>query len=254
MNGIGGELSDGEKGSVDGKRRNDRVHAGAVGEAGVDHRRRFVDAASDLRHDLVDHSPHVFAVDEARRDLDDLASALDEDDVRTVDHDLGDALVVEELLDRAVADDVVAHVLGELLEQRTVERRRRSPRTRRRSPRCRRCSSSFWSTRVVVQHRTELADDLAVHRDVHLGREPVALGRRWRRRLGAHRGSRALVFDLVRIRLLERDRSAVLLRRVEDPLAQQAHDARPGDSFTILGGCAPGTPSASASLAVGRPP
>ena len=35
------------------------VHAGAVGEAGVDHRRRLVDAAADRRDDAVDHPAQV---------------------------------------------------------------------------------------------------------------------------------------------------------------------------------------------------
>ena len=40
------------------------VHTGAVGEAGVDHRVRLVDATADLAHDLVDDAPQVRLVDE----------------------------------------------------------------------------------------------------------------------------------------------------------------------------------------------
>ena len=118
--GLAGELPDGEERAVDRERRDDGVHAGAVGEAGVDHRRRLVDAATDVRDDLVDHPADVLGVDEAGRDLHDLALALAEHDVRTVDHHLGDAVVVQELLDRSVADDVVADVLGELLVELAV--------------------------------------------------------------------------------------------------------------------------------------
>ena len=40
------------------------VHTGTVGEAGVDHRVRLVDASADLAHDLVDDAPEVRLVDE----------------------------------------------------------------------------------------------------------------------------------------------------------------------------------------------
>ena len=44
----------------------------------------------------------------------DAAGALDVDRLRAVDHDLGDLLVLEEAVDRAVAEDVVGDVLDEL--------------------------------------------------------------------------------------------------------------------------------------------
>ena len=47
-----------------GERVDDRVDTGAVGQAGVDHRRRLVDATADLAHDLVDDAPEVRLVDE----------------------------------------------------------------------------------------------------------------------------------------------------------------------------------------------
>ncbi len=51
---VGGKSADREQRPVDRKRRNDRVDARSVREARVDHRRRFVDAASHLRNDFVD--------------------------------------------------------------------------------------------------------------------------------------------------------------------------------------------------------
>ncbi len=62
-----GELPDGEHGAVDGQRRDDGVDPGAVGEAGVDHGRRLVDAPTDRRHDLLDHLPVLGVVDELGR-------------------------------------------------------------------------------------------------------------------------------------------------------------------------------------------
>ena len=61
---IGAEAANGDRGAVQGQRRNDRVHAGAVRQAGVDHRADFVDAAADLRHDAVDDLHQVLVVAE----------------------------------------------------------------------------------------------------------------------------------------------------------------------------------------------
>ena len=85
----------------------------AVGQAGVDHRRCLVDAAADLRDDAVDDAQHVRLVEERRLRLLDLARALDVHLVEAVDHDLGHRRVVEERLDRAVAEDVVGDLAFE---------------------------------------------------------------------------------------------------------------------------------------------
>ena len=80
------------------------------------------------RDDLVDDAQQVLVVDELRRSvIVDLAAALDVDVVRAVDHDLGDGVVAQERLERAVAEDVVgdlARDLGALLagQRRLVER------------------------------------------------------------------------------------------------------------------------------------
>ena len=49
---------------VERQRRNDRVHAGAVRQAGVGHRADFVHAPADLRHDAVDDLHQVLVVAE----------------------------------------------------------------------------------------------------------------------------------------------------------------------------------------------
>jgi hypothetical protein len=61
---VGGELSDGEVRAADREGMDDRVDAGTVRKAGVDHRRRLVDATTDLAHDLVDDAAEVGLVDE----------------------------------------------------------------------------------------------------------------------------------------------------------------------------------------------
>ena len=110
---VGGELADGQQRAVHGQRRDDRVDAAAVGQAGVHHRAGLVDATADPGHDLVDRAAQVRLVVEVALDLDQPAAALDVDAVRAVDHDLGEVGVAQERLDRAVAEDVVGDLLGD---------------------------------------------------------------------------------------------------------------------------------------------
>ena len=94
------------------QRRDDGVDAGAVGQAGVDHRRRLVHAAPDRGDDPVDDAHDVVVVlEDDVRQLE-LARALDVDLARAVDHDFRDGVVTEERLQRPEADDLV----GDLLE------------------------------------------------------------------------------------------------------------------------------------------
>ena len=76
-----GELADRERRAVDRERRDDRVDAGAVGEAGVDHRRRLVDAPADRRDDALDDQPEPGLGAEAGVGLVETAAALDVDRV-----------------------------------------------------------------------------------------------------------------------------------------------------------------------------
>ena len=112
VNGVAGELPDGEHRADQRERRDDRVDAGAVGQAGVDHRARLVDAAADGRDDALDDLHHVLVVLEGDVGQLQPAFTLDVDLLRAVDHDLGDGLVAQERLERAEAEDLV----GDLLE------------------------------------------------------------------------------------------------------------------------------------------
>ncbi len=98
-----GELPDREQRSGQRQRRDHRVDAAAVRQAGVDHRRGLVDPAADLGHDLVDDPPQVVVVGEPHLGPLQPALALEPDVARTVDHDLGHAVVIEKGLDRPVA-------------------------------------------------------------------------------------------------------------------------------------------------------
>ena len=90
-----GELPDREHGAVQGQRRDDGVHAGAVGQAGVDHRRGLV-RRPDRRHDLVDHGAVLDVVGEGEVGVLDEAAALHPDVVVGVAHHLGDGVVGEQ--------------------------------------------------------------------------------------------------------------------------------------------------------------
>ena len=110
---VGGELADRQRRAVDRERRDDGVDTAAVGKAGVDHRAGLVDAAADAGHDLLDGAPKVGLVGELGLDRLQPTVLLQVDLVEAVDHDLGDVGVTQERLDRPVAEDVVADLLGD---------------------------------------------------------------------------------------------------------------------------------------------
>ena len=117
------ELADRDERAGQRQRRDDHVDAAAVREARVDHRRRLVDATTDLRHHLVDDAAQVRVVVEAHGRLEQPALALDPDVPGAVDHDLRDRVVGEQALERAVAEDVVGDLLAEALAVVARERR-----------------------------------------------------------------------------------------------------------------------------------
>ena len=112
---VGRELADGQDRALQRERRHDHVHARAVGQAGVHHRRGFVDAAADGRDDALDHAHQVAVVGEPCVGLVQHAGALDEHLVVAVHHHLGDRVVAQERIDRPVAEHLVDHVLDDPL-------------------------------------------------------------------------------------------------------------------------------------------
>ena len=100
-------------GPVQRQRRDDGVDARAVLQARVDHRRRLVDAAAERRDDALDHAQHRAFAGERQRVPLQPAGALDVDLVEAVDHDLGDAVVGQQLLERPEAERLVEHLLAQ---------------------------------------------------------------------------------------------------------------------------------------------
>ena len=91
-------------GPSQGQRRNDRVHAAAVGQAGIDHRRMLVDAAADAGDDPLNDLQQVLVVGEDGVRLLQPAEPFDVDLVRAVDQDVADVRVLHVRLERAEAE------------------------------------------------------------------------------------------------------------------------------------------------------
>ena len=98
------ELADRQRRAVDRGRPDDGVDAASVRQAGVDHRVEAVDVAAGRRHHAPDGLQQLVLVLEADLGFGQYASPLDEDLVGSVDHDLAHGAVVEQAVERAVAD------------------------------------------------------------------------------------------------------------------------------------------------------
>ena len=122
VTGIASETADGEAGAVDGQRRNDGVDARAIGQAGVDHGRRFIDAAADARDDALDDLHQVLIVFEGQAGQFEFAGALDVDPVEAVDQNVGDGGVFEQRLERTEAEDFVENFARQALALGEAER------------------------------------------------------------------------------------------------------------------------------------
>ena len=107
------------------ERRDDRVHARAVGQTRVDHRARLVDPPPGPGDDPVDHLEQVALGAEPHLRLLDQPAPLDVDRVMIVHHHLGDLRVGQERLDRPVAEDVVRDLADEPHAVGRAERRAR---------------------------------------------------------------------------------------------------------------------------------
>ena len=161
LEGFAGELPDGEEGTLDGEGMDHRVHAGAIGKSGVDHGSRLIDTTTDLGHDLVDDPAEVLRAHERRRVTLDAPRPLHVDGVGTVHHDFGDFVLLQQLVDRAVTQDVVGHVLDEL---RLVGGRQRRALLLERGQQLlvHATTQVVLAQPLVIEDRTQLFDQVAV--------------------------------------------------------------------------------------------
>ena len=101
------ESANRERRTVQRQRRNDRVDTRTVGQARVNHRRRFIDPASDLGHDAIDDQHQVLIVLELDLGGVELAALLDVNLVMPVDQDVGDFIVPQQRLERPQSQQLV---------------------------------------------------------------------------------------------------------------------------------------------------
>src|SRR5207302_8544901 len=95
-----GELADRQQRAIDRQRADDGVDSGAVGEPGVGEGYALVDPAADRANYELDHVEELVFTFELDAGQNDLAVHLHVDVVDAVDHDLGDAIVLDDRLDR----------------------------------------------------------------------------------------------------------------------------------------------------------
>ena len=110
---FGRELPDRQERPTDRQGVDYGVDTRAVGQTGVHHRRRLIDAPADITHDLVDDTAKVRLAQESSLRVLDLPLALYVDAVGSVHHDLTHLGVIQVRLNRAVAKDVVGNVLAQ---------------------------------------------------------------------------------------------------------------------------------------------
>ncbi len=90
------ELSNRENWTVERNRRNGRVHAGSVEQTRIHERCARIDAAADRCADSVDHAHQVRLVVEPDVREENLALALHVNHLWSVDHDFGEAVVIDQ--------------------------------------------------------------------------------------------------------------------------------------------------------------
>src|SRR5208282_5457489 len=122
--GIAAKAANRETGAIERQRRNDGVDARAILQAGIDHGRRFIDAAADARHDAVDDLHEVLVVFERQAGDFELASALDVDAVEAVDENVGNGGIFEQRFEWAQAKNFVEDLARQLLALGKAKRNR----------------------------------------------------------------------------------------------------------------------------------
>ena len=111
---FGRELPDGDDRADQRQRLDDRVDARPVGQTCVHARARGVDPPPERRDDPVDDAQDVLVVQEVAVDPRDLASTLDVEVARTVDHDLGDRIVFQQSVERSETADLADQLSGQV--------------------------------------------------------------------------------------------------------------------------------------------
>ena len=110
---AGRELADGDDRAHQAEGLDDGVDTRAIGQASIHARAGLIDVAAEGRDDAVDDIEHVLVVAEGDVRALDATGSLDVHLERAVDHDLGDARVGQERLDRPEAGNLVDDALDQ---------------------------------------------------------------------------------------------------------------------------------------------
>ena len=109
------EFADGERRAVEGEGRKDDIDAAAIGKPCIADRRRFIHPPADPAGDALADIGELAVIGETDRRGAHPAVDLDIALARTIDHDVGDAVLSEERLQGSEAQNVVADVFEKLL-------------------------------------------------------------------------------------------------------------------------------------------
>src|SRR5271163_1687489 len=112
---LAAESTNRERRSVERERRYNRVDTRTVGQARVNHRRRLVDPASDLRHNSIDDQHQVLIVLELDVGRVQLAALFDVHLVVAVDQDIGDLIVPQQRLQRSETQQLVLDLFDQVI-------------------------------------------------------------------------------------------------------------------------------------------
>src|ERR1700761_3995149 len=107
INPIARELTDRDIWAIERQRWEYDVDARAVLQPRVHHWSTLVDAPSDTHRDALTHMRHVPGIAKLNTRQLQLPAPLDEDLLRTVHHDVGDRVVLEQRFERPQAEHVV---------------------------------------------------------------------------------------------------------------------------------------------------
>src|SRR5208282_1436961 len=109
------ESANRQRRAVERQRRNDRVDTRTVGQPRVHHRRRFVNPASDLRHDSIDDQHQMLIVLELDVGGVKLAAFFDVNLAVPVDQDVGDFIIPQKRLQRPESQQLVLDLLDQVI-------------------------------------------------------------------------------------------------------------------------------------------
>ena len=112
---VASKPADGEARTVDGQGWNDGIDARSVGQAGVDHGRRFVDASPHAGDDALDNLHEVGIVLEGQAGQFEFAGALNVDAVETVHQDIGNIRIFEQRLEWTEAEYLIENLARQAL-------------------------------------------------------------------------------------------------------------------------------------------